>query len=58
MEWWVSILSAVFAAGGAWMAVRVELSYLRRDVDRLTRRLDRLEHPGHGFRLPPWDPHE
>lgn len=50
MEWWVAILSAVFAAGGAWMAVRVELSYLRRDVDRLATRVDRLEHPGYGWR--------
>lgn len=28
-------LSAIFAAGGAWAAVRVELRYIRRDVDEL-----------------------
>lgn len=49
-----SALGAVFAAGGAWAAVRLEMRVLRRDVDRAHTRLDThdrvlLEHAG---RLP------
>lgn len=54
VELGIAALSAVFAAGGAWVAVRVELRVLRRDVDRSHTRLDThdlvlLEHAG---RLP------
>lgn len=31
----LALLSAAFAAGGAWAAVRGELRYLRRDVEEL-----------------------
>lgn len=31
----VPLASAAFAWGGAWMAVRVNLRWLRRDVDHL-----------------------
>ena len=55
MEWWASLLSAAFAAGGAWMAVRGELRYLRRDVDNLAKRLDRLERPGPACPWPHYD---
>ena len=30
----IAMLSAAFAAGGAWLAVKTELKYLRRDTDR------------------------
>ena len=30
----IALLSAAFAAGGAWLAVKTELKYLRRDTDR------------------------
>lgn len=29
----IAVLSATFAAGGAWLAVRTELKYMRRDID-------------------------
>lgn len=36
----VPFASAVFAAGGAYIAVRLELKYLRRDVDHAHKRID------------------
>lgn len=39
------VIPAVFAAGAAYAAVRVELRFLWRDVDRLH---DRIEGLGHG----------
>jgi hypothetical protein len=46
-------VSAVFAAGGAYAAVRVHLSYLRRGHDDHESRLRALERPdpGAAFRL-------
>lgn len=38
-----TIIPAVFAAGGAYWAVRTELLWLRRDFDRLEARVLRLE---------------
>ena len=35
LEFWLLWASPIFAAGGAFMAVRLELKTLRRDVDRL-----------------------
>jgi hypothetical protein len=43
MEWAIALVSAAFAAGGAWVAVHVELRYLRRDVDAVIRRVNGLE---------------
>jgi len=44
MPQWLQIValvaSPIFAAGGAWAAVRIELKYLRRDVDLAHTRLD------------------
>lgn len=40
----VPVASALFAAGGAWAAVRTELYYLRRDLDKLEVRVNVLEH--------------
>ena len=40
---WQWIVSAVFAAGGAWMAVRVELRWMRADMDDLKKRVRHLE---------------
>lgn len=39
-DWLQVLLSAAFAAGGAYAAVRIELNWLRRDVDRLHARQD------------------
>lgn len=39
----IALLSAAFAAGGAWMAVRGELKYLRRDTDRNHEEIQRVE---------------
>lgn len=43
---WLQLLlllgSPLFAAGGAYAAVRVELKYLRRDVDRAHQRIDAI----------------
>lgn len=55
LDFLVPVLSAAFAAGGAYMAVRVELRAVRRDVDRhetaladVHSRINRLiEHIGH-----------
>jgi hypothetical protein len=41
MEWAVAVVAAIFAAGGAWAAVHIELRYLRRDVDRLAKSVGR-----------------
>lgn len=38
-----AVLSAVFAAGGAYAATRVELQALRRDIDRAHTRLDHVD---------------
>lgn len=38
-----ALLPAVFAGGGAYWAVRTELLWLRRDLDRLEERVLRLE---------------
>lgn len=50
MEWLttfaMTVLSAAFAAGGAYVAVRAELRFLWRDLDRLTQRVSQLETPG------------
>lgn len=32
-------LPAAFAAGGAWVAVKIELKYLRRDINSMNHRL-------------------
>lgn len=42
LEW---VVSALFAAGGAYAAVRVELRYLRRDLEKLETRVEALELP-------------
>lgn len=42
-------LFAVFAAGGAYAAVRVEIRYLRRDLERLETRVDGLEERERGY---------
>lgn len=39
----VAVLSAAFAAGGAYMAVRIELKFHRRDIDRNRDSIIRLE---------------
>jgi len=39
-DWLQVVLSAAFAAGGAYAAVKVELRWLRRDVDRAHARID------------------
>ncbi len=36
----LAVLSAVFAAGGAYAAVRVELRFVWREIDRLTSMID------------------
>lgn len=41
LELGVAALSAVFAAGGAWAAVRLELRYLRGSVKQLQRETER-----------------
>jgi len=48
------LLTSSFAAGGAWVAVRLEIRLLQRDIDRAHTRVDGhdrvlLEHAG---RLP------
>jgi hypothetical protein len=40
------ILTAVFSAGAVWGVVKVELHYLRRDIDAAHARLDQLGAPG------------
>jgi hypothetical protein len=37
------VLVAVFSAGGAYAAVRVELRFMRRDHDKLEKRVEGLE---------------
>jgi hypothetical protein len=37
LQVFLSLVSAVFAAGGAYAAVRVQLAWLRADVDDLKR---------------------
>lgn len=41
--WAAALLSAIFAAGGAYGATRIELRFLWRDVNRLGRRVLKLE---------------
>ena len=36
----IGLLSAGFAAGGAYLAVKTELKYMRRDIDRNTMNID------------------
>lgn len=36
-------LMIIGSAGGAWLAIRVELRWLRTDVDRHERRLDTID---------------
>lgn len=36
----VALVSGAFAAGGAWMAVKMEVKGIRRDVDRHELRLN------------------
>lgn len=43
----IALLSSAFAAGGAWVAVRAELRYLRRDIDENKREIDRVEERRH-----------
>lgn len=43
----IALLSAAFAAGGAWLAVRTELKYLRRDVDENKRSIEKVEERRH-----------
>ena len=38
-----AILTAVFCAGSVWGVIRVELRYMRRDIDQAHKRIDRLE---------------
>jgi hypothetical protein len=38
----ITIASPIFAAGGAYAAVRVQLAWLRRDVDDAHARIDEL----------------
>lgn len=45
-------LFAVFAAGGAYAAVRVEIKYLQRDVGKLESRVDGLEERERGYGSP------
>jgi len=48
----VAVISAAAAAGGAWAAVRTEMKYLRRDIDRNSREIERVEerrHNGEGI---------
>lgn len=35
MDWLPSVIAALAAAGGAWGAVRIELKYMRRDLDEV-----------------------
>lgn len=43
MELAIAVLSSIFAAGGAYAAVRVELRFLWRDLGKIEHRLDRVE---------------
>ena len=36
-------VTAVFSAGGAYMAIKTDLKYMRIDIDRLMERVQRLE---------------
>lgn len=46
MDGWLSLalagFSAAAAAGGAWAAVRIELRYMRRDIDAVRDQVSRL----------------
>jgi len=52
MEWFElmgqSIVTGLVTGGAAWAAIRVEIKYLRRDVDRAHSRLTRHEETKHG----------
>ena len=37
------LLSTIFAGGGIWLAIRAEIRLLWRDVDRLHKRIDKIE---------------
>lgn len=41
-----AIITAVFSAGAVWGVLKVELHYLRRDVDAAHARLDSMGAPG------------
>lgn len=47
VQFGVGTLSAVFAAGGAWFAVKAELKFLRRDVDENKRAIEKVEERRH-----------
>ena len=36
-----AVISGAFAGGGAYMAIRVELKYLRRDVDQAHKKINK-----------------
>jgi hypothetical protein len=38
-----SVVAGIFSAGGAWAAVRVELNFLRQEVEEVKERLTYLE---------------
>lgn len=40
------LLTAIFSAGAVWGVVKVELHYLRRDIDAAHSRLDAMGAPG------------
>lgn len=44
----LAVLSALFAAGGAYAAVRVELRFVWRELGRIDRALERLGHRPEG----------
>lgn len=47
----IALLSATFAAGGAWLAVKVELKYMRRDIDdnkQSIKDVEQRRHDGEG----------
>lgn len=49
MDWLQPLITAAFAAGGAYSAVWVHLRWLRSDVTKLERRVDGLEERERGY---------
>lgn len=49
MELLPTVLPAILSAGGAWGAVWVHLRWLRADISRLERRVERLEERVRGY---------
>lgn len=43
MEWAIAFISAASAAGGAYVAVRIELRFVWRELERLGKDVDELE---------------